>query len=172
MFRKNLNWMLVFSVVTIAGCGYTLGTQTLHDVRTVHVPVFQSDSHRRNLDYLLTEAVQREIRTRTSYRLEDAETADTILKGRIVEIHKCVLSENSYDDPRELQLMLGTEVTWIDRRSGQILHQQTFSVSPQLSQQASNVSFAPEVGHSLATAQQEAAQRLASRIVDVLEAPW
>ncbi|MCX7386796.1 MAG: hypothetical protein DWI22_17175 [Planctomycetota bacterium] len=172
MFRKNLNWMLVFSVVTIAGCGYTLGTQTLHDVRTVHVPVFQSDSHRRNLDYLLTEAVQREIRTRTSYRLEDAETADTILKGRIVEIRKSVLSENSYDDPRELQLMLGTEVTWIDRRSGQILHQQTFSVSPQLSQQASNVSFAPEVGHSLATAQQEAAQRLASRIVDVLEAPW
>jgi outer membrane lipopolysaccharide assembly protein LptE/RlpB len=164
MFRKNLNWMLVFSVVTIAGCGYTLGTQTLHDVRTVHVPVFQSDSHRRNLDYLLTEAVQREIRTRTSYRLEDAETADTILKGRIVEIRKSVLSENSYDDPRELQLMLGTEVTWIDRRSGQILHQQTFSVS--------NVSFAPEVGHSLATAQQEAAQRLASRIVDVLEAPW
>lgn len=172
MFRKNLNWMLVFSVVTIAGCGYTLGTQTLHDVRTVHVPVFQSDSHRRNLDYLLTEAVHREIRTRTSYRLEDAETADTILKGRIVEIRKSVLSENSYDDPRELQLMLGTEVTWIDRRSGQILHQQTFSVSPQLSQQASNVSFAPEVGHSLATAQQEAAQRLASRIVDVLEAPW
>lgn len=172
MFRKNLNWMLLFSVVTIAGCGYTLGTQTLHDVRTVHVPVFQSDSHRRNLDYLLTEAVQREIRTRTSYRLEDAETADTILKGRIVEIRKSVLSENSYDDPRELQLMLGTEVTWIDRRSGQILHQQTFSVSPQLSQQASNVSFAPEVGHSLATAQQEAAQRLASRIVDVLEAPW
>lgn len=164
--------MLLFSVVTIAGCGYTLGTQTLHDVRTVHVPVFQSDSHRRNLDYLLTEAVQREIRTRTSYRLEDAETADTILKGRIVEIRKSVLSENSYDDPRELQLMLGTEVTWIDRRSGQILHQQTFSVSPQLSQQASNVSFAPEVGHSLATAQQEAAQRLASRIVDVLEAPW
>ena len=116
--------------------------------------------------------MQREIRTRTSYRLEDAETADTILKGRIVEIRKSVLSENSYDDPRELQLMLGTEVTWIDRRSGQILHQQTFSVSPQLSQQASNVSFAPEVGHTLATAQQEAAQRLASRIVDVLEAPW
>ena len=61
--------------------------------------------------------------------------------------------------------MLGAEVTWVDRRSGQILHQQTFPVGPQLTQQASNVSFAPEVGHSLATAQQEAAQRLASRIV-------
>ena len=132
MFRRIFNRMLVFSVVAIAGCGYTLGTQTLHDVRTVHVPVFKSESSRRNLDYLLTEAVQREIRTRTPYRLEDAETADTILKGRIVEIRKSVLSETRYDDPRELQLMLGAEVTWVDRRSGQILHQQTFPVGPQL----------------------------------------
>lgn len=156
----------------MAGCGYTLGTQTLHDVRTVHVPVFQSDSFRRNLDYLLTEAVQREIRTRTPYRLEDADTADTILKGKIVEIRKSVLSETRYDDPRELQLMVGVEITWVDRRSGQILHQQTFPIGPQLTQQASSVSFAPEVGQSLATAQQEAAQRLASRIVDLMEAPW
>ncbi len=172
MFRKTFNRMLLFSVVASAGCGYTLGTQTRHDVRTVHVPVFKSESSRRNVDYLLTEAVQREIRTRTPYRLEDAETADTILKGRIVEIGKSVLSETRFDDPRELQLMVGAEVTWVDRRSGQILQQQTFPVGPQLTQQASNVSFAPEVGHSLATAQQDAAQRLAARIVDLMEAPW
>jgi len=82
------------------------------------------------------------------------------------------LSETRYDDPRELQLMVGAEVTWVDRRSGQILHQQTFPVSSALTQQASAVSFAPEVGQSLATAQQEAATRLASRIVDLMEAPW
>ncbi len=172
MFSSVINRIAVLSVIAIAGCGYTLGTQTLHDVRTVHVPVFQSNSFRRNLDYLLTEAVQREIRTRTPYRLEDAETADTILKGKIVDIRKNVLSETRYDDPRELQLMVGAEVTWVDRRSGQILHQQTFPISSALTQQASAVSFAPEVGHSLATAQQEAATRLASRIVDLMEAPW
>lgn len=172
MYRRVINQISILSVIVMAGCGYTLGTQTLHDVRTVHVPVFQSDSFRRNLDYLLTEAVQREIRTRTPYRLEDADTADTILKGKIVEIRKSVLSETRYDDPRELQLMVGVEITWVDRRSGQILHQQTFPIGPQLTQQASSVSFAPEVGQSLATAQQEAAQRLASRIVDLMEAPW
>ncbi len=172
MIRNALNLSLLFSVIAIAGCGYTLGTQAVYGVRTVHVPVFKSESFRRNLDYLLTEAVQREIRTRTPYRLEDADTADTILKGRIVEIRKSVLSETKFDDPRELQLMVGAEVTWVDRRSGQILQQQTFPIGASLSQQASNVSFAPEVGQSLATAQQEAAQRLASRIVDLMEVPW
>ena len=172
MLRYTFNRILAFSVLTIAGCGYTLGTQTRNDVRTVHVPVFKSESSRRNLDYLLTEAVQREIRTRTPYRLEDAETADTILTGRIVEIRKSLLSETRHDDPREVQLTVGAEVTWIDRRSGQILHQQTFPVGPQLTAQASSVSIAPEVGQSLATGQQEAAQRLAARIVDLMEAPW
>ena len=172
MFRTLLNLSLLFSIPVIAGCGYTLGTQPVYGVRTVHVPVFKSESFRRNMDYLLTEAVQREIRTRTPYRLEDADTADTILKGRIVEIRKSALSETRYDDPRELQLMVGAEVTWVDRRSGQILQQQTFPIGPALTQQVSNVSFAPEVGHSLATAQQEAATRLAAKIVDLMEVPW
>ena len=68
--------------------------------------------------------------------------------------------------------MVGAEVTWVDRRSGQILQQQTFPIGPELTQQATNVSFAPEVGHSLATAQQESAERLAARIVDLMEMPW
>ncbi len=77
----------------LSGCGYTLGTPVVPGVRSVHVPLFRSDSFRRDTDYLLTEAVQREIRTRGGYRLEDAATADTILTGKIVEIRKSPLSE-------------------------------------------------------------------------------
>jgi hypothetical protein len=172
MNRQLLHLMFVLCASAVAGCGYTLGTPMVQGVRTVHVPVFKSESFRRNLDYLLTEAVQKEIRTRGGYRLDDADTADTILRGRIIEIRKTPLSENRLDDPRELQLMVGAEVTWIDRRSGRVLQQQTFPVGPELTQQASNVSFAPEVGQSLATAQQESATRLALKIVDLLEAPW
>lgn len=163
---------LLACAVAVSGCGYTLGTPMVQGVRTVHVAVFKTDSFRRNLDYLLTEAVQKEVRTRSGYRLEEPDVADTILKGKIVEIRKNPLVENRFDDPREIQLMVGAEVTWIDRRSGQILQQQTFPLGPELTQHASNVSFAPEVGQSLATAQQESATRLAARIVDLMEAPW
>jgi hypothetical protein len=172
MFLKFRNLMLILSVAAFTGCGYTLGTPTVHGVRTVHVPIFKSLSFRRNLDYLVTEAVQREIRMRGSYRLDDAETADTILRGRIVEFRKTPLLENRYDDPREVQLMVGAEVTWVDRRTGQILQQQTFPIASELTAQASNVNFSPEVGHSLASAQQESAQRLAAKIVDLMEVPW
>ena len=165
-----LNFLLLVSMT--CGCGYMLGSPTVQGVRTVHVPVFKSESHRRNIDYLLTEAVQKEIKTRTPYRLTDAITADTILRGRIVEMRKTVLSENRFDDPRELQLLVGAEVTWLDRRTGQILQQHVFPIGSVLTQQASQVAFAPEAGHSLATAQQESAQRLAGEIVDLMESPW
>ena len=138
----------------------------------MHVPVFQSSSFRRNVDYLLTEAVQREIRSRGAYRLEDAETADTILKGRIVEIRKSPLSETRFDDSREVQLTVGAEISWVDRRTGRILQQKSFPLGNELTPQLSSVSFAPEVGQSMASAQQDAARRLAAGIVDLMEVPW
>lgn len=168
----------IVSLVTLAavlssvGCGYTFGPSNLPSVRTIHVPVFQTDSFRRDLDYLLTEAVHTEIKTRSGYRLADESTADTILEGRIVDIRKNPLSETRFDDPREVQLMVGVQIQWIDRRNGRILQQRTFPIGEQLAQHSSQVSFAPEVGQSLATAQQESVQRLAAQIVDLTEMPW
>lgn len=163
---------IVVLAVAANGCGYMLGPPAYEGIRTVHVPVFKSDSFRRNLDYLLTEAVQREIKTRTAYRLADAATADTILEGRLVDIRKDQLSETRFDDTRELQLMLGARVSWIDRRTGRILRQDVFPIEQEMAQHASQVSFAPEVGQSLATAQQESVRRLAAQVVDLMEMPW
>lgn len=159
-------------VISLSGCGYTFGPQRVQGVRTVYVPVFEMDSFRRDLDRLLTEAVQSEIRTRSAYRLEDEQSADTILKGRIVDDRKDLLSETRFDDARELQLSLGVQISWIDRRSGRVLQERIFPVSQVLTQQAASVGFAPELGHSMATAQQQAAERMASQIVDMMEVPW
>lgn len=158
--------------VSVSGCGYTLGPQRVRGMRTVHVPVFQMDSFRRDLDRLLTEAVHSEIRTRTAYRLEDEHTADTILKGRIVDYRKDVLSETRFDDARELQLSLGVQISWVDRRSGRVLQERVFPIGQDLAQRAADVSFAPELGHSMATAQQKAAERMAAQVVDMMEVPW
>ncbi len=155
-----------------SGCGYTFGPQPVHGVRTVHVAVFEADSFRRGLDRLLTEAVQSEIRNRTAYRLDDELTADTILRGRVLDLRKDLLSETRFDEARELQLSLGVEISWVDRRSGQVLQQRVFAIGNELAHYAANATFAPELGHSMATAQQKAAERMAARIVDTMERPW
>lgn len=170
--RRLTIFMALVLACTVSGCGYVFGPQSVRGVRTVHVRIFQNDSFRRNLDYLLTEAVHSEIRTRTAYRLEDEATADTILKGKIVDYRKDLLSETRYDDARELQLNLGIEISWIDRRSGRVLQQRSFLIGDELAHYAANSTFAPELGHSMATAQQDAAEQMAAQIVDMMEQPW
>ena len=55
-----------------SGCAaYRFGAASLYppDIQTVYVPVFESNSFRRNLSELLTEAVCKEIELKTPYKV-------------------------------------------------------------------------------------------------------
>ena len=70
-----------------------------------------------------------------------------------------MLGENRFDDGRELQLSLVVEVTWEDLRNGQVISQQSIPVDADAVSLYSQADFAPEVGHSMATAVQQAVQQ-------------
>lgn len=159
-------------VICVTGCGYRVGGNFQPDVRTVHVPIFESFANRRGLEYRLTEAVQREIKTRTPFQLAKEPHAQTRLTGRIVELNKAVLGETLQDDPRQLQLRLAVEVTWEDLQTGRVLAQQQIPLAPSIRQLVANGEFAPEVGQSMATGTQQAIEELATQIVDLMEVPW
>lgn len=166
---------LLACVWLMTGCAtpYQIGNHSLYpqDVRTVYVPVFDSDSFRRNLGERLTEAVMKEIENKTPYKVVSTSSADSILSGRIVGETKRVVAENRYDDTRQLDASLQVEVSWIDR-SGGILYEGSVTLPPELSLVSSSARFLPEYGQSGATAQQQAIQRAAEQIVGMMEAPW
>ncbi|MEX0716259.1 MAG: LPS assembly lipoprotein LptE [Planctomycetaceae bacterium] len=159
-------------VCSIAGCGYMIGGGYNTDIATVEVPMFTSQSFRRGLEFQLTEAVLREIKSRTPYRIAKAPFADTRLTGNIVELTKRPLTMTPGDEPRELQLSYAVEVTWTDLRSNRGIMHQEIEIPPDLVHLVADAEFAPEVGASLATGNQEALDRLARRIVEMMEAPW
>ena len=69
--------LIVFCVGLLSGCGYIVGNSFPTDVRTISVPVFTSESFRRDAELLLTEAVHKEIQKRTPFRLvNDGPAAD------------------------------------------------------------------------------------------------
>mgnify|MGYP001821572084 CR=1 FL=1 len=142
------------------------------DVRTVSVPVFESSSPRRGIEYQLTEAVQDEIKARTPFRIAKEPYADTRLVGRIIEIRKGTLGETRFDDPRSLQYSLAVKVVWDDLRTGNVLAEQTIPVEQLGLSLESTADFSPELGQSQATATQNAIDKLAAQIVDRMEAPW
>jgi hypothetical protein len=163
---------LAIALLMSGGCGYTVGAPFSPEIRSVHVPIFSSGSNRRFLEYQLTEAVQKQIQQRSHFRLVKESEADTRLTGRIIDLRKSALGQTRNSDARELQVNLMVEVTWEDVRSGEILRQQRVPLPPEMLQLAAQAEFAPEVGQSLATADQTAIDRLARNIVNMMETQW
>lgn len=171
---------LVFGVFAafwgaVIGCaGYQIGNRGLFpaDIQTVHVPMFESDSLRRHLGERLTEAVCKEIERRTPYKLANNDNADSVLTGRIVGDRKNVLVNTLSGDPRELQVGLQVQVTWVDRRGSLLRDEATIPLPPEVTDISASANLVPEVGQSVATAQQEAIRRIAQQIVNLMETPW
>jgi hypothetical protein len=158
----------------LSGCAgpYRIGNNTLFapDVRTVYVPMFESDSFRRHVGEKLTEAVCKRIETDTPFKVVRG-GADSVLSGRIVKDSKRTIVENRFDDARDTEYNLQVVVTWANRR-GEVLGEQTVAVPSQLVDVGARADIVPEFGHSVASQQQKSIDRLARQIVGLMEAPW
>jgi hypothetical protein len=169
--RLTLIAILVSILPACAG-PYRVGNNTLFapDIRTVYVPMFESDSFRRHLGEKLTEAVCKRIETDTPFKVVRG-GADSVLSGRIVQDTKRTIVENRFDDARDTEYNLQVIVTWANRR-GEVLGEQTVAMPSQLVDVGARADIVPEFGHSVASQQQEAIDRLARQIVGLMEAPW
>ena len=166
--------LLIGICLWLCGCaGYKLGNQNLFrpDVRTVHVPIIESESFRQGLGERLTEAVVKEIEVRTPYKVVSREKADSVFRAQIVDEGKRVIAENTFDEARDIEVQMVAEVSWIDRRGQQLIQRSEIPLDEGIYiSQAAN--FVPESGQSLVTAQQEVIRKLAGQIVSQMELPW
>ena len=170
-YRPSILLLLV--LITGNGCGYNLQTMYPTEVQTVYVPIAQSNDYRRNLEFRLTESLIKEIEEKTPYKVVDRVQADTILEARIVSLSKHPLNETPTDEPRALQLNLAAEVRWQDLRNGVVLMEpRQVPVPDSLHKVVGTARFVPEVGQSFATGSQQAIDRIAERIVAMMEEQW
>jgi hypothetical protein len=159
----------------LCGCaGYQLGNRALYrpDIRTVHVPVIQSESYRRYLGERLTEEVVKQIELRTPYKVVGPDAADSVLTVRLVSDAKRVIANNRFSEPRDIETDFFIQTNWVDRRGDLIMSNDNVPAAPLLVNIGQQANFVPEGGQSLATAQQEAINKLASQIVGQMELAW
>lgn len=159
---------VVALAVCMSGCaGYQLGNRMLFrpDIRTVHIPVFESDSYRRFLGQQLTEAVIKQIELDTPLIVANPGFAESVLQGRLVQDRKRPRTIDRFGEPRVLQSQWYVEVDWVDRSGNSLMQRQRLRVS-------ASEEFVPEGGQSLTTAQQEIVKKLAQQIVGQMESPW
>jgi len=163
------------AIVGLGGCaGYQFGPRALFrsDIRTVHVPIARNDTYRHDLGVRLTEAVIREIESRTPYKVTGNPNADSVLTIRVLTENKQVLTETAGDDPRALDAYVSVQAAWVDR-GGQMLMQNRLLPGEDLALTfASQTRLVPEAGQSIETALQQGIDGLAERIVSQMEIRW
>src|ERR1700676_3808059 len=94
-------------LVALAGCAaYHVGNAGLYppDIHTVYVPMFESDSFRRDLGEMLTEAVCKEIELHSPFKVVGNPNADSVLIGRISGDTKHAIVREPNNEGRENEI--------------------------------------------------------------------
>ncbi|MCG3180749.1 MAG: hypothetical protein BIFFINMI_03112 [Phycisphaerae bacterium] len=145
--------------------GFVMGPVHPTNIKTVHVEIFNSQTFYRDLEFRLTEALDKRILQDTPYVLANKDQADTILYGEITRVRVTLLgSDFASNLPKEDQPVLYVNWTWKNRRTGEILAQR---VGMQQS-----ASFIPLTGMTFEDAATQAVNDLAERIVEAMQADW
>lgn len=162
--RLSIVGLLVVPVLA-SGCGYRAGGPYRSDIETVYVEIFGSREFRRDLEFMLTEAVKKRIAADTPYRVAPREKADTILSGEVLEVRQAAFAPDFRSrQPRDKQLTLAVRLRWKDARSGRVLVEQPVEL------QAAD--YLPPAGETEEFAQERAVHAMARKIVEKLYEDW
>jgi hypothetical protein len=174
------SWAMVAGVLLVAGgCAtYRVGNASLYapNVRTIYVPIFESDSYRTtpaiDVGERLTEVVCKEIEKRTPFKVVGSEAAaDSVLTGRIVADTKRMVVESPTDQSRMVEMNYQLLVTWADR-GGSVIASGEVPLPAATVDVGQAAALVPEFGRSVVSTQQEALVRLAQQVVGLMEEPW
>ena len=165
-FTLSLVFLLLGCQGVDPGKGYTTESLYRTDVQTVFVPMFESQSFRREIEYDLTRAICEQLEVHSPFKVvSDRGRADTILYGRISNVTEKVLTQQrDLDRPLENQIVLAVNVTWKDLRSGEIiLNDKKFRISGD---------YSVLLGQGKDSSVKQAVNDLAVRVVESMEKPW
>ena len=168
-------WLLLLA--SAGGCGYT--TQSLYptEYRTIAVPTWQRgrEVYRREWEFLLTEAVVKEVANRTPYKVVSRQHADTVLTGKILRISRQMLSRNPDTGlAREEQVTIEVAFEWTNQRTGKVIKKvdRLPISSTHVTAQGGNMPDTPDVGQDFFRGAEGTVDKAARLIVEQLETPW
>jgi hypothetical protein len=157
--------LLACGLFLLTGCSYSSKSLYNTNVKTVAVPIFTNKTFRRDWEFKLTDAIDKNIEYRTPYKLASQKSADTVLTGEIVDIQENVLTRRFGTGlPRETEVTVIVNFQWKDLRSGRVIvERKSFNrASTEI----------PQINERIDDATQLAIERLAAAIVEQMQAEW
>ncbi len=147
--------------------GYSSSSLYAPKFKSVSVPIFQNNSTARELEFMMTDAVIKEIEARTPYQILKEQQADTLLTGTINSVKLKTISQSRITGlDNEVMITVIIDFEWLDLlNGGRIVGRKNFS---------SSALFIPSQPSSepIEMGQFAIAQQLSSDIVDQMQSSW
>jgi outer membrane lipopolysaccharide assembly protein LptE/RlpB len=119
--------LLLIPALLLTGCGYhTVGAAShlTANVRTLAVPPFSTTAQAFHTDFAFTQAIVRELNTRTKYRILNQEgDADATLRGTILSQTSSPLTYDSSSGQTSSYLITITAKVVLTSRDGRVLYE-------------------------------------------------
>ncbi|BAM04669.1 LPS assembly lipoprotein LptE [Phycisphaera mikurensis] len=159
--------LLLAAAAALPGCGYSSRGLYPAGVQTIALPLFDNQTYERGLESDLGEALVKQVVTRTPYRVADGSVAQSTLTGTIRRAARRSLAlTRTGGVPEEVEYAITVDFTWADASGRRV-----FSEAVGL-QQVGTHAPAPGLGEPEAVAVQNAIERLAADIVDLMRSDW
>ncbi len=125
---RRLSCLLPLFALLLTGCGYHAAGSATHipaNVRTIAVPVFTTHAQTYHTEIALTQAVVRELDTRTRYRVltSNSTDADAVLSGTVLTQTSDPLTYDSITGVTSSYLVTITVKVVLTARDGRVLYQ-------------------------------------------------
>ena len=147
--------------------GYSSSSLYPKQYQSIAIPIFQNSTMTRDVEFMLTDAIIKEIQVRSPYRVVDKHVAETILTGTITSMKLSTLSRSRTTGlDNEVLFKVVIDFEWYDQVNGnRIVGRKNF---------ASSAVFIPSRPSSepLEIGQFAVVQQLASDIIDQMQASW
>ncbi len=153
------------------GCGYHSVGSATHlppNVRTLAVPAFTTRARAFHTEFAFTQAVVRELNTRTKYRILNAdEDADATLRGTILSETSAPLTYDSSSGQTSSYLITITAKVVLTARDGRVLYQNDALPFREQYQSTQDVSaFIQEDGPAVQRLARDFAQAVVSAVLE------
>ena len=165
--------LVVLAMVLVAGCasdpneGYAFASTHDSGITSVYVPIFKNNTFSHGLEVELTDAIIKEIKATTPWRVVSEGDAQTVLTGSIMESTLRPLSFGRTSGlVQEMAVQMKIQFDFKDTRTGKVIaSRRNFSASE---------AFAPAqgLGERLEVGEHATVQELARAIVAELRAGW
>jgi hypothetical protein len=165
-FDRWAVWLgFVLATGSLSGCGYSTKELFPEQYHTVAVPIFENRTFYRGAEFDLSEAMVKQIESRTPYKVVSPKLADTMLTGAITRVEQRTLSRTPDTAlPQEQQVSVMVNFEWKDLDTGRTLR------SRRGFEGVGRYAPTRPVNDPYQTAQHQAVQTLARDVVSTMQA--